>query len=48
MSLLVEPVRCVDGHVDASDRRGLGADPAAGVVTRYAHRAGQGRPFDLT
>jgi L-alanine-DL-glutamate epimerase-like enolase superfamily enzyme len=47
-SLLAEPVRCVDGHVDAGDRPGLGADPDPGVLARYPYRAGQGRPFDLT
>lgn len=46
--LLAEPIRCVAGHVDASDRPGLGADPDPAVLTRYAYRAGEGRPFDLT
>ena len=46
--LLAEPLRRVDGHVDAGDRPGLGADPDPGVLTRYPYQAGQGRPFDLT
>jgi len=46
--LLAEPIRHVDGHVDASERPGFGADPDPAVLTRYAYRAGEGRPFDLT
>jgi D-galactarolactone cycloisomerase len=46
-SLLTEPIRCVDGYVDAGDRPGLGADPDPGVIERYAYRPG-GAAFDLT
>jgi L-alanine-DL-glutamate epimerase-like enolase superfamily enzyme len=46
--LLADPIRCVDGHVDAGDRPGLGADPDPAVLTRYGYQAGAGRTFDLT
>jgi L-alanine-DL-glutamate epimerase-like enolase superfamily enzyme len=46
--LLATPVRCVDGHLDADDRPGLGADPDPAVISRYAYRLGAGRAFDLT
>ena len=46
--LLAEPIRCVDGHVDAGDRPGLGADPDPDVLARYPYRRDGARPFDLT
>ena len=46
--LLREPVRCVDGHVDAGDLPGLGADPDPAVIERYPFRSSAARTFDLT
>jgi L-alanine-DL-glutamate epimerase-like enolase superfamily enzyme len=46
--LLTTPIRCVDGHVDVGDAPGLGADPPADVLSRYAYGAEAARAFDLT
>ncbi|HYE93200.1 MAG TPA: mandelate racemase/muconate lactonizing enzyme family protein, partial [Terriglobales bacterium] len=45
--LLQEPVRCVDGHVSASDAPGLGADPNPDVLGRYAYRPEAAKAFVL-
>lgn len=47
-SLLLEPVRCVDGYVSMGDTPGLGADPDPKVIARYAYRSDAARLFDLT
>jgi L-alanine-DL-glutamate epimerase-like enolase superfamily enzyme len=46
--LLQDPPRCVDGHVTASDRPGLGADPDPEVLDRYPYGSDVRRPFYLT
>lgn len=46
--LLQEPPRCVAGHVTASDRPGLGADPVPDALTRFPYGAEGRRPFYLT
>jgi len=46
--LLLEPVRCVDGHVAASDTPGLGADPNPDVLGRHAYRPEHAKAFDLS
>ena len=45
--LLREPLRCVEGHVDAGETPGLGADPDPDVLARYPYRASAARTFDL-
>jgi L-alanine-DL-glutamate epimerase-like enolase superfamily enzyme len=46
--LVAEPIKCVNGVVQVSDRPGLGADPTADVLARYPYGREPSRPFYLT
>ena len=47
-SLMLTPLRCVDGRVGVDDRPGLGADPDPDVITRHPYSQEGARPFYLT
>jgi L-alanine-DL-glutamate epimerase-like enolase superfamily enzyme len=46
--LLAEPIRCADGAVAVPDRPGLGGDPDADVLERFAYTRQAAHPFYLT
>jgi len=47
-SLMLTPLRCVDGRVGVDDRPGLGADPDPDVIARHPYSQERARPFYLT
>jgi L-alanine-DL-glutamate epimerase-like enolase superfamily enzyme len=46
-SLMLTPLRCVDGRVGVDDRPGLGADPDPDVIARHPYSPERARPFSL-